>query len=270
MKRRCRLLLILVCLMLTACGTGSPAAVPDAPAGVRDITGEELDLTGDFLYARYNEVYARTTTGFYTDNRSAPDQFDSEGTYTGGWQLPDEVVWRLLTREAPPEGYSLSSGYSQQQVNAAAGTAVPVEQRVELTDVTLTGVLRLVETGRDTGSIYGMNEAPGDLFFYPYPESMGDFPFIDYGSSVTYPLTVAGERTDFSFAADTPRIWLGNLDEDTLRYPSAAAGEVRALFAGSDLIEATVAFRQLSISYTRDAPPSYTSVIDSLEKTAGL
>ena len=63
MRRRCFLLLIVACLMLTACGTGSPAAVPDAPAGVRDITGEELDLTGDFLYARYNEVYARTTTG---------------------------------------------------------------------------------------------------------------------------------------------------------------------------------------------------------------
>ena len=253
---------VLILAVLAGCfvtGCTAEEKQPEASGTVvLDIAGEELDLSGDFLYGQYGEVYVRHTTGFYRDNREHPGQF-ADGAFTGEYAGQEE--WSRISRDTPAESYTFSTGYAQQQVSVQAGTAAPVQQSLMLEDVTLRGFLRCAGSTVNTGSAYGENETEGDLYFYPDPRTMGDFPFIDYGSGVNYPRVIAGEQSGFLCAADTQKILLGNLTAGEYHIRGLSDGEVAALFASSDLIEAEVCFRTLSMQYNQDAPTRYHSVV---------
>ena len=264
------ILAILLCAGFSGCAA-SEEVPPEAGGPITDLAGEVLDLSGSFYYGQYGEVYGRVTSGFYTDNRTEPAAFTAGGDYVGDWKLSDVAV-KKYKADAAIGSFRLSSGgtFSLQEASTERGTASPVYQAVRLDDVRLTGVLRLVETTSNTGNFYAENEFAGDLFFYPYPDSLGEIPFIDCDPLGYYPKTAAGERTDFAFAADTLRIDLGNFDRGTVQVAEGAPEDLHSLFAESDFVEAAIEFQYFQMNYTYDAPIEYSCIIGSVEKNGDL
>lgn len=73
-------------------------------------------------------------------------------------------------------------------------------------EVTLKGLIRRVQETPDFEV-----ETKGDLFFYPFPESLGDMPLIlDESQGVAYWRIFEQNDKDFCFIADTPVLFLGN------------------------------------------------------------
>lgn len=232
----------------------------------KDVCGNELDFSKDFLYGKYNEVYVRHTTGFYADNQNNPELFTASKEFVGEYAEPN-YEWGKIDKTVTSDIFTFFTGYTQMQVYIATNSATPIEQRLELKDVKLKGILKYVDNTVNTNSYYGVNETEGDIFFYPFPQSMGDFPFIDVASSTSYPIIIAGSRSDFACAADTVRMLLGNILSNTMNLNNIETSTVKKMFENSDLIEAEIMFGNLAMQYNYDAPTKcHSIVIDEIRK----
>lgn len=260
------------CLMV-ACGNHqmeilmhNKGTLADSVQIAKDVCGNALDFSEDFLYGKYNEVYTRPTTGFYADNQDNPELFTVSKEFMGEYAEPS-YQWSKIDKTVTSDIFTFFTSYTQMQVHTTTHSATPIEQRLELKKIKLKGILKYIENTGNTDSYYGANETEGDVFFYPLPQSMGDFPFIDVQSSSSYPVIIAGNRSDFVCAADTVKILLGNILSNTMKLNNIEISTIKKMFENSDLIEAEIVFSNLAMQYNYDAPTKcHSVVIDKISK----
>lgn len=281
MKKAIAILCLAAMLTCTACQKQEPK--PE-PAPTQPVQQEQKDLLS-FTDFRGTEItyddevtvlpgfaYGRKTVGFFHDTVKTPEDFDENKNYIGKEQIPLETIEYLPYKSyTNREQFGITVADCPIVVNSDGTSEPPYYQKLMVTDVKLKGVLRLVSTDDVTGSAYAFNEWAGDVFFYPYPETMGDFPFIDVGGNYT-PLAIEGERSDYTALADTVRIHVGNLNKKgsfDLK-EGLTAEDVAALFENSDLVEGEVAFHLISMEYNYDAPTVFETRVSAIEKIGDL
>jgi hypothetical protein len=135
----------------------------------------------------YSAITSRTTGVFtITDDRDKLEYYEENGERSRAALKPgDKLGDGKLTVTAARED------------NAGPGRFVYCTG-----EVTLKGLIRRVQETPEFET-----EQKGDLFFYPFPESLGDLPLI---LDSTYWRVFGQDDKDYYFIADTPCIFLGN------------------------------------------------------------
>lgn len=205
-------------------------------------------------------VYARPTTGLFVDNLSSPQLFNEEG-YTGDrTAVEKDSMWKtyLSNQNSNFENFTVDRAMCAVKVYKDGSAEPPSEQWLELSDVKLKGILRLVTEFDGSPNSYALNYNVGEVYFYPYPENMGEFPMLFDG---TYsPLLIRGEKTSYQAWADTQRIKVTDLTEEQLS----------DIFADSDLAEAEINFSKLKFMYSSDFPNYSETSIETVNKIKAL
>lgn len=233
-----------------------------------DILGKEYSME-DSVDVLQPFVYGRRTSGYFVDNVTNPELFDAEG-FHGSWEAQGvEYQWKHYSQSQKTEDEGFTIGYAEvcNRVYPDGTTEIPEQQSLWLSSVKLKGILHYATEDRDYGSAYALNERKGEVFFYPYPEDMGDFPFIELGgfsgdgkqsTGGFAPLLIRGAKSDYQAWADTVRLQVTDLSQE----------QIQELFADSDLIEAEVLFDRLKMEYAYCMPLTSETVTASVEKIA--
>lgn len=276
----------ILCLMLAACSAGTAEVQPPAepseaepsvqqeakPFCYKDAFGKEYSAANELeIFQRF--TYGRKSSGYFVDNRSHPELFDEEG-FHGDREAPEVVYeWRRYQAHKNEEDWLFQVGDASSVlwVNGEGELLGLREQRMTLSGVNLTGILRWVTETDARGSAYALNYFEGELYFYPDPAAMGDFPMmilddsqrdLDYShtSGGFAPLRIYGSRSSYQAWADTLRIKVDPLPQE----------ELEALFADSDLIEVEIALDQVDFLHAPDFPLYSRAQVESLVKLGDL
>lgn len=253
---------LICCLLFSSCST-QPTNVetethePETEYLLQyiDFTGESIQIE-DLLCIKNNYVYARKTSGLFIDNKTNPDAFDDNGKYILTLDQNQQPQWYKYSSNRNFENFRLNSAMSEVVIENNYQGNSPHYQKVYLQDVVLNGILKYCTESVQTGNQYAMNYQKGDLIFYPYPNSLGDFPFIDVDYIHT-PLEIQSTSSNYSAVADTIPIKLGNLDMNTIVFSDSSSlnsNNISDFYTGNDLVDVEIHLSKLVLEYNYDAP----------------
>ncbi len=258
-----RLIICLICcLLFSSCtiqstNTGSEIHEPETGSLLQyiDFTGETIKIEDQFCI-KNNYVYARKTSGLFTDNKTNPDAFDNNEKYILTLDKNQQPQWYKFTSNRNFNNFRINSAMSEVVIDNSYHGSSPRYQKVYLQDVVLNGILKYCTENVQIGNQYSSNYQKGDLIFYPYPNSLGDFPFIDV-NYINLPLEIKSTSTNYSAVADTIPINLGNLETNNIVFSDSLSLNSKIItnyFVDSDLIDVEIHLSELILEYNCDAP----------------
>lgn len=234
-------------------------AVKENYLSYTDFLGKERTMQEEIeLLHRF--VYARRTTGLFVDNLTSPQLFNEEGYVGDQTAVEEDSMWKtyLSSTNNDYENFTVDSAMCAVKVYKDGSAEPPSEQWLELSDVKLKGILRLVTEFDGSPNSYALNYNVGDIYFYPYPENMGEFPMLFDG---TYsPLLIRGEKVPYKAWTDTQRIKITDLTEE----------QILNIFDYSDLAEVEIIFSELKFMYSSDFPNYSETTTDTICKLKDL
>lgn len=249
------LVLVIVLLFCIGCGKQQDDQLKleeETGYSITDFTGETLELLDYHIVTNY--AYGRKTTGLWIDNISSPNSFSQDGAYEGEPIDQQLFDWEHYTVNFPAStNYSIIRSWTVFPVEGGKiNRDTPIQQNIIFRSIKLKGVMRMAQEDM-TGDFYSWQEKQGDIYFYPYPDEMGNFPIIDLGTWGSEWMKIAGEKTDYCAVADTVKIYLGNINDLQSREDFAKeAGE--AIFSNSDLVEVDIALGNVEFGYIEESP----------------
>lgn len=274
-------IVVAVLCCLTACGSVEQIQEPNKPIESEQDAAlfEYTDLMGD-QYSKENEleivqrfVYARKSSGYFVDSVSYPNLFAEDG-FQGEREVAGvQYEWKRYfpSSNITYDNFRIHQAASILSINKDGMTENLREQYLNLNDVSLKGILKLTTEFEGSNNSYGLNYNAGDIYFFPYPDIMGEFPMLilEYpDKSYKYkdeaggyaPLLISAEKSDYQAWADTVRIKIDDLSDE----------QIAELFKESDLIEVNVNFSQLEFLHMDEFPLYSSAKIETIRKSADL
>ncbi len=282
---------LFLCILLAGCqGKEQAIGLPLAETYIFSL-GRSMDIktypsTGGLpqLEIKWQDhIVARATTGYFADNRAVPEGAaylanlelleerlyyteDEYGLHIGSFISVEPEDWKVLEQGYQGETFYLETAQSNQPDDSE-----PPHQKAMYSQVELCGILQLAEVDWLTGEVYAEGSRVGNLFFFPYPGAMGDFPLIDMDGGLQQPKVIQSRRTNYIAAADTVRIKIGNFAEGSIHLEGGLTTEdILSMFTTSDLVQCKVTFSKLSAIYVYQSPVMWEATVSSITEIAPL